>query len=105
MAKNGLTLRIQTQRRTRNAEMKSPLTGNAPCEGKKQRISHAPTDSGKPSQKIPAIRGGSSNIPYAAEQGMNSAHQGVKVPCSAENRDFSRLLRRLSGVFRASAAG
>jgi len=33
------------------------------------------------------ILGGSRYTPYAGEQGINSAHQGIKVPCSAENRE------------------
>jgi hypothetical protein len=37
------------------------------------------------------IRGGSIKIPYASEQGIFSVDQGIKVPCSAENRDKSRL--------------
>ena len=41
----------------------------------------------------PMIPGGSSNIPYAAEQGINSPYQGIKVPCSAENRDNGALPR------------
>jgi hypothetical protein len=42
-------------------------------------------------------------IPYAGEQGIFSAYQGIKVPCSAEHRDISRLMRRLLGAFRAQA--
>jgi hypothetical protein len=49
--------------------------------------------------KSPTIRGGSGKIPYAPEQGINSAELGIKVPCSAENRDIARpdapLVRRL----------
>ena len=30
-------------------------------------------------------------IPYASEQGIFSAEQGIKVPCSEKNRDISRL--------------
>jgi hypothetical protein len=45
------------------------------------------------------IRGGSGKLPYAAEQGMNSAEPGIKVPCSAENRDNARLMRRLAFIF------
>jgi len=52
--------------------------------------------------KGPTIRSRSAKIPYAAEQGINSAEQGIKVPCSAENRDISRLVRRFP---RAGAAG
>jgi hypothetical protein len=37
---------------------------------------------------------GSGKIPYSAEQGINSAHQGS---CSAANRDIWRMMRRLSG--------
>jgi hypothetical protein len=33
------------------------------------------------------IRGGSTKIPYASEQGIFSAEQGIKVPCSCKNRD------------------
>jgi hypothetical protein len=41
------------------------------------------------------IRGASTKIPHAREQGIFSAEQGIKVPCSAENRDTSRLTGRL----------
>jgi hypothetical protein len=34
------------------------------------------------------IRIGFAKIPYAGEQGLFSAEQGIKVPCSAENRDY-----------------
>ena len=51
--------------------------------------------------KSPRIGGRSGTIPYAAEQGDFSAHQGNKVPCSAESRDIARLMRRPPGVFRA----
>ena len=60
-----------------------------------QGISRISAIRGKTVPKSPMIRGGSRKIPYAAEQGINSAHQGIKVPCSAENRDISRLMRRL----------
>jgi hypothetical protein len=49
---------------------------------------------GNTGPKNPTIGGGSSKIPYAGDQGIKSAHQGIKVPCSAENRDISRLIRR-----------
>ena len=38
-------------------------------------------------------------IPYAREQGIFSAEQGIKVPCSEKNRDISRLMRRLLDAF------
>ena len=63
-------------------------------QGRKQGISRIPADSGKTVPKSAAIRGGSGQIPYAGEQGTNSADQGMKVPCSAENRDISRRPRR-----------
>ena len=34
----------------------------------------------KTAPKRPTIQGGSGKIPYAAEQGINSGHQGIKVP-------------------------
>jgi hypothetical protein len=37
------------------------------------------------------IPGMSGEIPYAGEQGHYSAVQGIKVPCSAECKDISRL--------------
>jgi len=58
---------------------------------------------GKTVPKSPTIRGDSRKIPYAGEQGTNSAEQEIKVPCSAENRDISRLMRRLFDAFRAQA--
>ena len=56
-----------------------------------REISSFPAICGKNAPKSPAIRAGSSKIPYAIEQGINSAEQGIKVPCSAENRDIARL--------------
>src|SRR5208337_599290 len=53
--------------------------------------------------KSPMILGGSGKIPYRSEQGVYFAQQGIKVPCSAENRDNSRLMRRLFDAFRAQA--
>jgi hypothetical protein len=45
-------------------------------------------------------------IPYAREQGIFSAEQGIKVPCSAENRDISALGSPPHRRFpRGSAAG
>ena len=55
---------------------------------------------GKAVLKSPTIRAGSTKIPYAVEQGINSDEQGIKVPCSAENRDAARLILRLFDVFR-----
>ena len=66
-----------------------------------QRISRVSADSRKTVPKRPMIRGVSRRIPYTAEQGINSAHQGIKVPCSVENRDISRLTRSRSDTFRA----
>jgi len=43
---------------------------------------------GKTVAKSPTIQGGSRKIPYAREQGIFSAEQGIKVPCSAENREI-----------------
>jgi len=42
-------------------------------------------------------------IPYAGEQGIFSAEQGIKVPCSAKNRDVPRPMRRLLDAFRTEA--
>jgi hypothetical protein len=44
------------------------------------------------SASIPSI---SSKFPAGAEQGIFSAEQGIKVPCSRESRDISRQKRRL----------
>jgi len=46
------------------------------------------------------ILGGSTKIPYASGQGIFLAEQGIKVPCSAENKDIARLTRRLLDAFR-----
>ena len=54
-------------------------------------------DSGKIVAKSRTILGVSIKVPYPAEQGINSARQGIKVPCSVENRDNSRQMR-LAGV-------
>jgi hypothetical protein len=40
----------------------------------------------------------STKIPYAAEQGIFLAEQGIQIPCSAQSRDISRLTRRLSAA-------
>jgi hypothetical protein len=53
--------------------------------------------------KSPAIRGASGKIPYAGEQGDYFAEQGIQVPCSAENRDIARLMRRPFDALRAQA--
>jgi hypothetical protein len=58
---------------------------------------------GRTVRKSPTILGSSGKIPCAGEQAINSAEQGTKVPSSVENRDISRLTRRLSGAFRAPA--
>ena len=55
-----------------------------------QGISRISADLGRTVSKSQAIRGGSGKIPYAPKQGMNSAQQGNKVPCSGESRDNSR---------------
>src|SRR5208337_4297116 len=60
-----------------------------------QGIHPIPADSGKTVPKSPTIQGGSRKIPYASEQGDFFAEQGIEVPCWAENRDISRLMRRL----------
>jgi hypothetical protein len=60
-----------------------------------------PPIEGKTVAKSPTSLGGSGKIPYAGEQGINSAYQGIKVPCSAENRDIARTPRRLSCGCRA----
>jgi hypothetical protein len=52
-----------------------------------------PANFGKTGSKSPAIPGDSTKIPYTSEQGIFSAEQGIKVPCSAENRDMPRLTR------------
>jgi hypothetical protein len=31
-------------------------------------------------------------IPYSGEQGIKSAEQGIKVPCSPDNCDFSERI-------------
>src|SRR5208283_2607038 len=48
---------------------------------------------GKTVRKSRTILGSSGKIPYPAEQGINFAEQGIKVPCSVENRDIARLMR------------
>jgi len=53
-------------------------------------ISSFLTKFGKTAPKSPMILGCSKKIPYASEQGIFSAEQGIKVPCSAENREISR---------------
>jgi len=53
--------------------------------------------------KSPMILGGSGKITYASEQGICFAEQGIKVPCSAVNRDIVRLIRRLFEAFHARA--
>ncbi len=60
----------------------------------RERLSFRPIW-GKAAPKSARIRSSSGKIPYAAEQGTNSAHQGIKVPCSIENRDIAPLTRRL----------
>ena len=53
--------------------------------------------------KSPTILGSSTKIPYASEQGIFLAEQGIKVPCSAKNREISRLTRHLLDAFRPEA--
>jgi hypothetical protein len=70
-------------------------TANSLPSGKnRERLALRPIF-GKAVSKSAAIPGCSSNIPYGAEQGILLAEQGIKVPCSAENRDISRQKRRL----------
>jgi hypothetical protein len=53
---------------------------------------------GKTVAKSATISADSGNIPYASEQRHCLADQGIEVPCSADNRDNSRLMRRLFGA-------
>jgi len=81
--------------------------GRIPCEQAKSRQTRSfPANFGKTVAKSATIRGGSTKIPYPAEQGGFSAEQGTEVPCSARTgmrRDIARLMRRLSDAFRAQA--
>jgi hypothetical protein len=84
---------------SRPAEAGAPVCRRVPCRREKNReyLVFRPFR-GETVRQSPMIPGESRQIPYAAEQGLISAEQGIEIPCSGKCRDNSRVKHRPGSI-------